>query len=297
MQNFHARFDDGHAEGLVDYLDTHPDYRILRRLPRWHEIWLHPTPTGGPHTTLAAIDTETTGLDPDSDVMIELAVVRMGLDSDGNLVELSAPLGMMEDPGGLLSPEIEELTGISASELQGQRFDDRMFSQAIAGVDVIVSHNAAFDRGFLTRRFGDLDLPWACTLGDMDWKRHGLEGRALGHLLASAGYFLAGAHRAGADAWALACLLARIADDGRATAAHLIERARRPTWRLFAHHAPIAMKDVLRSAGYRWDARRRLWWIDGDDERISDESVFLRSLGPSVRPVVERIDWHDRYRR
>lgn len=57
------------------------------------------------------------------------------------------------------------------------------------------------------------------------------------------------------------------------------------------------MKDVLKRAGYRWDSGRRVWWIDGDDEKIAGETVFLQSLGPPVRPQVERIDWHNRYRR
>lgn len=297
MRNFHTRFDDAHAERLVDHLDNHPDYHVLRRLPRLREMWLHPTPAGGPQMTLAVVDAETTGLDPDSDAMIELAVVRMGLDRDGNLVEITAPLNMLEHPGRPVPDDILHLTGIDASQLDGRRFDDAAFAKAIGGADVMVSHNAAFDRAFFTRRFDGLNLPWACTLTDLDWKRHGLEGRALGHLLASAGYRLAGAHRAGADAWALACLLARIADDGRATAAHLVEQARRPTWRLFAHHAPIATKDVLKRSGYRWDPHRRLWWIERDDERIAGESFFLRSLGSSVRPEVRRIDWHDRHRR
>lgn len=297
MPNFHTRFGDAYAERLVDMLATHPDFRVLRRLPHLHEMWLHPTPHGGPHLTLAVIDTETTGLDPDHDAMFELAIVRMGLDRDGHLVELTPPFAMLEDPGRAVPADILDLTGIDAGELRGQRFDERTLARTIAGVDVMVSHHAAFDRAFFTRRFGGIELPWACTLHDMDWRAQGLEGRALGHLLASAGYSLTGAHRAGTDAWALACLLARIADDGRATAAHLVERARQPTWRLYAHRAPFAMKDVLKRIGYRWDSGRRVWWIDGDDEKIAGETVFLQSLGPPARPQVERIDWHNRYRR
>lgn len=297
MPNFHTRFGDAYAERLVDMLAMHPDFRVLRRLPQLHEMWLHPTPQGGPHLTLAVIDTETTGLDPDHDAMFELAVVRMGLDRDGHLIELVPPFAMLEDPEREVPADILDLTGIDASELRGQRFDERALTQALAGVDVMVSHHAAFDCAFFTRRFGGIDLPWACTLHDLDWRAQGLEGRALGHLLASAGYSLTGAHRAGTDAWALACLLARIADDGRATAAHLVERARQPTWRLYAHRAPFAMKDVLKRAGYRWDPGRRVWWIDGDDEKIAGETVFLQSLGPPVQPQVERIDWHNRYRR
>jgi DNA polymerase-3 subunit epsilon len=122
---------------------------------------------------------------------------------------------------------------------------------------------------------------------ELDWRRFGLEGKALGHLVASAGHFLARGHRAGEDCWALTCLLARQASDGRTIAAHLLDTARRPSYRVVAWGAPFSTRDTLKAAGYRWNATQRVWWIEGDGEKIGHEDAFLRSLhGGTSRFVI-----------
>ena len=280
---------------LARSIERHPDYRILRRLPRHEELWFSPIANGGAGTTIAIVDVETTGLDPDRDAMIELAIVLMRIDGAGDLLDLTPPVSMLEEPPRAIPPEVEALTGITDAMVAGRRFCSIALRRLLRRADVLVSHHAAFDRAFLTRRLPWLRLPWACTLYDIAWPRFGLEGRALGHLLASAGHFPAQGHRAGGDAWALACLLARIADDGRTIAAHLVEAARTPTQRLYAVGAPYTAREVLKAAGYRWDATRRSWWIAGDDETLAGEGVFLRSLDPAIRPVMHEVDWFTRH--
>lgn len=294
MSYYHYR-GERQAALLAREVERHADYRVLRRLPEFTEMWLAPTPAGGATTTLAVLDTETTGLDAARDAMIELAVVMMKLDGDGRLIDIAPPVSMLEQPPAPIPVDVEALTGIGDGMVAGRRFDDDALRTLLGKADIAVSHNASFDRGFLVRRFAWLDLPWACTARDIDWRRFGLEGRALGHLLASAGHFLQHGHRAGEDAWALSCLLARDAPDGRATAAHLVEAARRPSLRLLAWAAPFAVRATLKAAGYRWNPERRVWWIAGDDERIAGESAFLRSLHPLIRPAVEAVDWFTRH--
>lgn len=286
---------DLNAALLARTLGQHPDFRILTRLPWREEIWLYPTPAEGPALTLAVIDVETTGTDPETNSMIELAVVLLKLDAEGRLIDITAPLSMLEQPQNPLSAEIEALTGITDRMLAGQCFDTRLLQAILADVDAILCHNVPFDRAFLTARFDWLDLPWACTLHDIDWRQSGLEGRALGHLLASAGHFADDAHRAGDDAWALACLLARTDCDGRTIAAQLVDYARRPVLRLLATNAPFDLRATLKSAGYRWNVKQRAWWIEGDDEMIKRELVFLRSLHPRIAPTIEQVDWSNRY--
>lgn len=127
----------------------------------------------------------------------------------------------------------------------------------------MVAHNAKFDRVFVTKRFPALaDLPWACSMSEVDWPALGWTGgRGIGSLLTEAGFFLPDAHRAAADVWATTCLLASMAPDGRAVAAHLVETARRQTERLYANRAPFECKDALKAGGYRGSSERRAWWI------------------------------------
>jgi hypothetical protein len=104
------------------------------------------------------------------------------------------------------------------------------------------------------------------------------------------------AHRAAADAWATACLLMMPGCDGRPVAAHLVDRARKPTHRLFAENAPFSAKDALKAAGYRWHPDRRCWWAEGQPELMANEAAWLHSFNPAIKPVIERVDWYDRWK-
>jgi DNA polymerase III epsilon subunit-like protein len=78
-------------------LEANPDYKVLRRLPRRDELWLAPTPGNGA-TKIGVLDTEATGLVVGKDKMIELALVKMTLDQNGNVADLTEPLTILEDP-------------------------------------------------------------------------------------------------------------------------------------------------------------------------------------------------------
>lgn len=125
--------------------------------------------------------------------------------------------------------------------LKGTTFPEQEIRQALDDVGVLVAHDAQSDAAFCRTRFPWLRQPWACTASEVDWPAHGLVGgRSIGPLLISVGHFLPNAHRASPDAWALTCLLARQASDGRSIAAHLIDTAQRPTERLYAERAPFS---------------------------------------------------------
>jgi DNA polymerase III subunit epsilon len=296
MPPFAMRLPDK-AEQCARQLDASPDHKVLRRLPRVDEIWCRssPVPNFMGTTRLAVIDTETEGLGPDHKI-IELAVVKMAIcDLSGDLLDIEPVQSWLENPGRPLSPEIETLTGISDLDLAGRAFDERVIADVFDDVDVIVAANAKFDRGFMTRRFSWLKHPWACTY-EIDWSAHGLgAGRSVSSLVTAAGHFFQDAHRAGPDSWAVACLLAMPGYDGRTIAAHLLERARKPTYRLQAVGAPFAVKDALKLAGYRWDASLRASSLDAEPERIANESAWLVQLCPAILPQIERIDWYSRH--
>jgi DNA polymerase-3 subunit epsilon len=297
MPPFKMQLDDK-AEFYAHRLDEMPDYRVLRRLPRPGEIWCRssPVPELMSTTRIAVIDTETEGLDPHRHKIVELAVVKMVIDDVvGDLLDITPPLSWLEDPGRPLSLEIESLTGLTDAILAGQMFDDRLIADVFDDVDLIVAANARFDWAFMTRRFPWLKHPWACTY-EIDWSAHGLgAGRSVSSLVTAAGHFFEDAHRAGPDAWAVSALLALPSRDGRTIAAHLVERARKPTHRLYAVGAPFAIKDTLKAAGYRWETSQRVWWLEAESERIANEAAWLVELCPAIMPRTQRIDWYSRH--
>jgi DNA polymerase III subunit epsilon len=288
-----------HAERLARQLKQQPDYRILYRLPRPDEVWCRssPVPELLSTTRIAVVDCETDGLDPESNKIIELAVVKLTIDDiAGDLTDISPPVSWLEDPKRPLTPEIENLTGLTDADLAGKSFDEEVIAACFDDVDVIVAHNARFDRAFFKRRFPGLDHAWACSLAEVDWLAHGFDsGRSVTSLLTASGHFPDQAYRAGPDAWAVAALLVMPGYDGRTIGAHLIERARKPTYRLHAEQAPFAVKDSLKAAGYRWCDQRKSWWLDADSELLDNERAWLIALCPAILPRVERIDYFSRH--
>jgi DNA polymerase-3 subunit epsilon len=277
----------------VEGLGDQKDFRLLRRLPRVDEIATQAEAFRP--VRLGILDTETTGLDPSANEVIEFAITMMTINVDGSLHRIEEPVSWLEQPSLPLEPRIVQVTGLTDEDLADHAFDDHDIADTLYRCDVLVSHNARFDRAFLAQRFNGLvDKPWGCTANDIDWLSHGLGGRSLGHLLYEAGYF-SQAHRAGPDSWTLACLLAGQASDGRTYAAHLIDAVRSVSSRISARGAPYDVKDRLKARGYRWNAADKCWWTDVRPELLEAEYAWLRELSFLIAPVVKQITAYERY--
>lgn len=61
----------------------------------------------------------------------------------------------------------------------------------------------------------------------------------------------------------------------------LLDRARRPQYRIWAVGAPFALKDVLKQRGYRWndgaDGHPKSWYVDADVDVTDAELDYLRN--------------------
>ncbi|AYO78890.1 3'-5' exonuclease [Sphingobium yanoikuyae] len=267
---------DRHSQA-ADFLSMHPDYRVQRRLvPVTHFYEADPRASG---RIGVAIDVETTGLDRDADRIIELAVQRFRFDDRGRIIQVGLPRVWREDPGIPIDPKITKLTGLAAEDVAGQLIDDAMAVDILSSADIIVAHNAAFDRPFVDRRLPVIaGKPWACSMAELDWLELGFEGRALAHLVSQCGWFYEG-HRAENDILALLYLLSHGLPDGETILAKLIACSERPTYRVNAIDAPFDAKDRLKSRGYRWDAALRFWWKSiGEQESDAERSWLLRDV-------------------
>ena len=256
-------------EACAAVLDAHPDYRVLRRLPVRLE-WPGAQSTG--RTRVLILDTETTGLDQSKEKIIELAMLRLDVDSATGM-----PLGplqvfdQLEDPGRAIPKEVVALTGITDADVQGKRLDEARIAAMLEGVDVVIAHNAAFDRPFCEARVPQFrDLAWACSFADIDWKAQGRSSSKLEALALALGWFY-DAHRAEMDCHALLAVLCAALPKApeRNGMAGLLAAAARPALRLYATHAPFDSKDLLKARGYRWNAEQKVW-----SNRLADEAAL-----------------------
>jgi len=276
-------------------LDAHPDYRVTRALPPLATLAL-PAPEGRTHTALV-IDTETTGLDHETGQIIQIAACPVTFDRRARIVGIGETLSWLQDPGEPLSPAISRLTGLSDADLAGQRIDDVGVEQLLADADVVIAHNARFDRPWWQARYPlAFAKPWACSLAEVDWRGHGYEGRSLGVLLDQAGGWFNGRHRADADVDALVALLTVTLPPGHTVAAELILTAGKPTARISATRAPFAAKDRLRQRGYRWAAKPRVWQIEVARDAQDAEVAWLAAEADCRSPEIQPVTWFERYR-
>ena len=286
------------AEAAAALLSAHADYRILRRLD--------PNAVGGPPLTkgtvrrAAIIDTETTGMDPKEDRVIEIGIVvfEYGVET-GEVGPVVGHLSALEDPGRPIPPETTAIHHITDEMVRGKRFDDEVITRLLSGVSLIIAHNASFDRPFLENRMSLFkNLPWACSIRDVDWRNAGYGSSALEFLVYRSGFFYEG-HRAEIDCRAVLAVLARpLGKTGRSALGELLEHARQPSYRVAALDSPFELKDLLKTRGYRWNADAKVWVRDITDAERAAEFAWLRAAiygGNSVEVEMETLDAKRRY--
>ena len=233
-------------------------------------------------TRVLIVDTETTGLDLDLDEPWEVGLLPLYVDETGRPVGLWAdPIGQLGQPRRPIPREVQELCRIRWEDVEGHSFDLDVIADLFNQADVVVAHNATFDRAMI----GRLDIHhslWACSRSMIPWK----DGIAKLEILALIHGFIYQAHRALGDCWATACLL------NRAGAwLDLLEECRRPSQRIAAR-AGLHERMRFKNAGWLWDADDKLWWCDDSIEPRELALQRVRAAGGKALACV--VDPEDR---
>lgn len=286
-------------EAMARALEASGRYRVLRRLERFTRL----VPGDVSQCRLGLVlDLETTGVDPLRDEIIEFSMLPFQYDDEGRVVAVGEAFSRLRQPGGPISAEITRITGIDDAMVEGQAIDvDEVEAFAESAV-LIIAHNAAFDRRFAERFAPALaHKAWACSMSQIDWKGHGVESSKLAYLAAHCGFFHGG-HRAEHDCHATLEILATpIGEAGSTSLFQLLDRARRPSWRIWAENSPYDLKDVLKARGYRWNGETgpapRAWYIDVDEADREAEVAFLRAeiYRGEIDPLMRRLTAFERF--
>jgi DNA polymerase-3 subunit epsilon len=267
-------------EQLAQQLEASGEYRVLRKLT------FQETYAPGERVRVRrglVLDVETTGLNAQQDVIIELAMIPFDYaPQSGTVVKVYPPICYLQDPGRPIPPEITTLTGISDVMVQGQQIDEALVIGEFAAAALIIAHNARFDRPFIERRFPSIaGKAWACSLQEIPWRAEGFSATALEFLLFKRCGLFFGSHRAEADCLALLHLLATPFADGRMPLALLLAAAREVESQIWAIGAPFEAKDQLKARGYRWSTgdqgRPKAWYCTIPAAQEADELAWLQA--------------------
>ncbi|MCJ8056979.1 3'-5' exonuclease [Shinella curvata] len=273
---------------MVRWLEETGRYRVLRKL-KARAIANAPRP-GFPMRGVI-VDTETTGLSARKDEIIEIGIVAFSFDKTGNIGDVTGIYCGLQRPSIAIPANITRLTGITDAMVAGQTIDIARVQALIAPADLIVAHNAGFDRPFcetFSRAFAP--KAWACSVSEVDWSARGFEGTKLG--------------RAVDDCFALLEVLAQSGpDQGNTPFAELFAASQRSRVRIFAEHSPFEMKDNLKARGYRWsdgtDGRPKSWWVEVADDMLDEELRYLRAeiyRWPDADPPIRRLTALERFK-
>jgi DNA polymerase III subunit epsilon len=295
-----VNYDDALA-AAAELLSASDDYRVLRRFaPRTRyaeQAWNLGDPD--PARIGVFVDVEGTGLDTDRDEIIELAAIPFTYDPvRGVVFDVGPGVSFLEEPSIPISPEIQELTGISPEMVKGQRIDDDMVNAIVKKAAIVIAHAARYDRKMLERRLPAFcDVPWACSQSEVAWRAFGVAGGALANVLISAcGEFPVDAHRALNDCQFGIHVLAAAQLDGRTALSYLLESARQPTRRVCALYSPMEAKDILRGRGYRalYQGGRFAYWYKDLREKVDEEMEWCREFA-YADPRIQTLTARERY--
>lgn len=296
-------------EALAAKLGQHPDYRVLRRLDTTVR---HPALSGPGISRAAILDTETTGMEFGTDKVIELGLVVFEYAREsGEIGRVLGTYDALEDPGIAIPPSATAIHGITDAMVAGKRFDETAVAKAMDGVAIVIAHNAGFDRKFVEERFPSFAaVPWGCSFREIPWDEAGIGSAKLEYLAYQYGFFYEG-HRAEVDCLALLEILRRplqkmwsaqaddgepalkVAEPGVTALKLLLDRAREPSYRVWATGSPFETKDILKARQYRWDPDARCWWRELDAAAIEAELAWLKTAVYAGRKAVIEVDTLD----
>ena len=222
------------------------------------------------------LDLETTGSNKETCKIIEFAGKLTAIDkNNGELIGIIDSYQSFNDPEEPITTEITRITGITNADVDGHSLDWELISQIIHNSDIIVAHNASFDRAFMDRYLPlSKDKVWVCSLNDINWSKRGFNARGQEILCIWHGFYYE-SHRAMYDVDALIHLVTYDIEGQEKASLELISNSSKPIYRIAAVNSPFDTKDLLKARKYRWNPKRKYWWKNILFEELEAEKEWM----------------------
>lgn len=220
------------------------------------------------------IDTETTGENPNTGKVCEVAAILYSVTHQTPLVSISTLIRVHENPQQKLNGISPAATGECSSQ-----YAIGMLEWMLGEANFAVAHYAEFDRQwFGIQPLPEVKIPWLCTHSDFEWKRAHKAGMKLIELALAYGVGVNKAHRALTDCDLIAEVFSRQDD-----LAQMLHRAAQPK-AIVEALVSFPQKDLAKDAGFipiyeggkfqRWERRM---FID-DIARLPFRAKILREV-------------------
>jgi len=207
------------------------------------------------------LDLETSGLDKETCDVLEVGAVLWNVEEKRPVKLLSF---FNKDFKGEIPEFIENLVGLKSDEVKkwGRPIKEGLeeLNEMFEAATYVVAHNGnGFDEPFLRKTYNDqgMQMPkkiWIDTLTDLPYP-DGMGTRKLGYLACEHGFINPFPHRALTDVLTTLKIFSSY-DFG------IVEEvAKSPMVQVIAH-VGYEERDKPRRAGFRWDSKKRHWFMD-----------------------------------
>jgi DNA polymerase-3 subunit epsilon len=230
-------------------------------------------------------------------------MVKFEYNRQGSIFRLLDDFSSYQDPGILIPKYITELTGINDDTVRSHKIQESAVANYLQDVDLIIAHNAQFDRTFLETTFPSLPAKaWGCLMYDVDWDKEEISSRKLEYIAYKFGFFHEG-HRAINDCLAGVHLLAQKLPKSQVPVLkELLTQSAAIRFKLYAVDSPYDSKELLKARGYRWSMNQndkyRAWSIELLEDKVAEEINYLRSNiynTSSINIPVQILDAYNRF--
>lgn len=282
------------TESALAIISQNPNYKVLKKVPEEFEKII----TSSQTYSAMIIDLETMGLDPRTDKIIEIGLIKFSFTEEDGIIEVLNTYSNFNDPHMPISEETTELTGITSADVKDQAIDWKKIAEHLEDCDMIICHNSKFDRKFLEIQTPDFiqkiikAKAFACTIQDINWLNRGYKNCKLDYLNFKLGFFYE-PHRALNDCWATLNLLREVA-----AFVELRSNMKKTEILLWAEGASFEKNELLKGQGYKFfngsHSIQKCWqkYIK-DEAALREEMSFLedkiyRKTGACNKlPIVE----------
>ena len=284
---------------MADILNQSEHYKVLTKYEK--PKFYNPSRDDTKKLIGIFLDIEATGLSA-QDKLIELGMVKFEYSLDGRIYCILDEFNAYQDPKIDIPPFITKLTGITNEMVGGKSINQNDVAEYLNNVDLIIAHNAAFDRPFLEKTFKNIpSKAWGCSMFDIDWNNENIESLKLEYIAYKYGFFYEG-HRAITDCLVGIHILSKELRNSKQLALkQLLTNAMQPKYIIWAKNSPYERKDLLKARKYRWNMHPtqgiKAWSIELPESKVEAEINYLKSDIFNNNQINIPIDIFDAYSR